>query len=1404
MVANIVDTIFDVVDPNDGKTSLREALARAQNGSAASTIEFSASLLAPNHTSGDRVILQLNSALVVGGPSPFIDIEGDIDFDGIADIKIDAQGTSRHFTIAEGGQLALSDIDLTGGHDAGADGADGQYVTGDYEGTIVHAPNGGDGSSAAGSIYNAGSLVLNNVTISNSSAIGGNGGMGGGSGSDVPSSSSGRGGNGAEAAIVLNLGIATLENVTLQSNSVTGGAGGVGGLAQAATHFGGGGSGSNGAILINHGTLGADSTQIFGSAIAAGGGGATAPQFEGYGPDGSSAHLINSGQAYLTYAEFGGAGISGPLAINSGTLSGEITAWGNGASIVGDGRDVNGGNYSIQDIGSGSNTATVSVRIVEFATDTISVNEGNGGFTTITATLTRSLYDQAGSVTVNPIEYYYWNEYPDVSAGVDAQDFEGGVFPGSQVISFAAGQQTATISFNIVGDYDLESDEHFYLGLNNPVRMDVGTQGPNFAYWQDLIRINVLNDDTQLSIAQETSSAPEGTPLTFTITRTGYLANEQTVDYAVTGSGLSQASASDFTGGAFPSGTITFEAGVASMTLTVNIQQDSNIEADETFTVTLSNASEHGTIVTSAVTGTIVNDDSTYTVTPVKSSLDEGNAGTTTFQVQVFRQGATAVAQTLDWAVTAGTADATDFPGGVLPLGQVTFAAGQSMATVDILVAGDETPEANETFAVTFSNVGTQVAPPLTLTILDDDTIHGVETGAVAEDGIQSANGVLAVDPSHTGATQFQPVTALASTYGAFTFNETTGVWTYTLNNNAANVQALTAGQTVQDSITVTTFDGIESEPVTVTITGTNDVALISGTATGAVGEDGTVTTGGTLTISDADAGQSKFQTTTALSGLYGSFSFNAANGVWGYALNNGTPVVQSLTGGQVVHDTITVKSSDGTANQMIDVTITGTNDIAVITGSAVGAVTEDGTLATGGKLTVTDVDTGEAKFQTPANVNGTYGVFTLNSANGSWTYALSNSAGGVQALDGGQVVHDTLIVKSFDGTAQQTLDVTITGTNEPAKISGAAVGSVAEDGTLTAGGTLTVTDPDSGQSVFLEPDNLTGAYGWFAFNAQTGVWGYSLDNGQLAVQALAGGQVVHDTLTVTSFDGTASQTIDVAIAGNNDAPSAVLLTTAVSSIVENTAVPAPIKVADIAVTDIDGGINTLALTGTDASYFEIDGNALFLKAGVILDFETKSSYVVAVIADDGSDPSSDTTSAAFTLAVENVTPEALTGTSGADVLMGGSDIDQIFGLAGNDSLYGMAGDDRLIGGLGSDVMSGGAGNDVFVFNTAKETSKTGSTSDLITDFVHLRDEIDLSGIDANGSASGNAAFKFLAKEDAEFTGVKGQLHWFEINEKGTSRDRTVIEGDLNGDAKADFSITLSGLVTLSAQDFVL
>ena len=87
-------------------------------------------------------------------------------------------------------------------------------------------------------------------------------------------------------------------------------------------------------------------------------------------------------------------------------------------------------------------------------------------------------------------------------------------------------------------------------------------------------------------------------------------------------------------------------------------------------------------------------------------------------------------------------------------------------------------------------------------------------------------------------------VTAITSDSGYGTYTLTAaGVWSYTLDDTNAAVQALNVGDTLTDTFTASTVDGT-SQLVTITIHGANDAAVITGPATGAVTEAGGVANG--------------------------------------------------------------------------------------------------------------------------------------------------------------------------------------------------------------------------------------------------------------------------------------------------------------------------------------------------------------------------------------------------------------------------------------------------------------------------------------------------------------------------------------------------------------------------------
>ena len=136
----------------------------------------------------------------------------------------------------------------------------------------------------------------------------------------------------------------------------------------------------------------------------------------------------------------------------------------------------------------------------------------------------------------------------------------------------------------------------------------------------------------------------------------------------------------------------------------------------------------------------------------------------------------------------------------------------------------------------------------------------------------------------------------------------------------------------------------------------------------------------------------------------------------------------------------------------------------------------------------------------------------------------------------------DTFTATTVDGTAQ-LVTITINGTNDAAVISGVANGSVTEaggvnngtPGTPTATGDLNSTDIDNPERPLGRGQHaVRSQFGTYTLTAD-GVWTYTLDNDNPAVQARNAGQTLTDTFTVFTVDGT-PQLVTIIINGANDA----------------------------------------------------------------------------------------------------------------------------------------------------------------------------------------------------------------------------------------------------------------------------
>ncbi|MBR0717279.1 VCBS domain-containing protein [Bradyrhizobium liaoningense] len=480
--------------------------------------------------------------------------------------------------------------------------------------------------------------------------------------------------------------------------------------------------------------------------------------------------------------------------------------------------------------------------------------------------------------------------------------------------------------------------------------------------------------------------------------------------------------------------------------------------------------------------------------------------------------------------------------------GAYTYTLNNSSASVQALAQGQQvTDEFTYTNADNKGGTGSSTLKvtisgsndPATITVSGSQDTVVTEAGGLANavGGDPSASGQLTVHDVDAGQNHFATPASLAGTYGDFTFNPTSGAWTYTLD--PARSDSLVAGQNVTDTLTVASADGSATHSIAVSIMGANDAATITvspnedtavseaGGLANAVGGDPSAS--GQLAVHDVDAGQNHFAAPASLAGTYGDFAFDAASGAWTYTLDPARS--DSLVAVQNVTDTLTVASADGTATHNIVVNITGANDAATIGNVGDHDVTEDGTLTASGTISIHDDDQNQNSFQTTVlSAPGNLGTLTIGT-DGAYTYSVADNL--VQYLGQDETRNETFTIKAKDGT---TKDVTFTihGVNDGADIGDPAQHDVTEDDTLSASGVLSVSDPDHDQNSFqTSVVSANGNLGSLNLAAD-GSYTYSVSNA--ATQYLSATDTKVDTFTVKSLDGT-SKDISFNIHGAQDAP---------------------------------------------------------------------------------------------------------------------------------------------------------------------------------------------------------------------------------------------------------------------------
>ena len=457
----------------------------------------------------------------------------------------------------------------------------------------------------------------------------------------------------------------------------------------------------------------------------------------------------------------------------------------------------------------------------------------------------------------------------------------------------------------------------------------------------------------------------------------------------------------------------------------------------------------------------------------------------------------------------------------------------------------------------------------------------------------------------------------------------TNRIITFQGNDGTANTNSATTTLTVVGVNDEPVIAGTTTTPTaTESGTGTNQVALIDPGTGSATDLDAANFAGGTLTVSlDAYVAGDLLSVAGSPAGVDVASGGNEADLV--ITLDaNATPAAMGVilealrfentgdnptAGGDTSRSYTIVLNDGGNSPGPTDkdsntlsgtINVVGENDLPVANVDS-GTTAEDTTISVaagagvltndtdldGDTLTVSEVEGNGANVDTQITL-GSGALLTLNS-DGSYVY---DPNGQFENLDIGQTNTDSFNYTISDGqggTDTATVTVTIDGAEDAPVLGGVITGTVAEDGTQTASGALTITDADDNDNPisFANQGATAGDNNYGSFVLTGGTWTYTLDNA--AVQNLDNGQSVTDTITYTATDGTSTQTITVTIDGAEDAPVAVDDANTTS---ENT----PIS-----------SVLTLQSNDTD-----IDGDALSVDASSVGTFATTQGGTIVVAAD--------------------------------------------------------------------------------------------------------------------------------------------------------------------------------------------
>ena len=662
-------------------------------------------------------------------------------------------------------------------------------------------------------------------------------------------------------------------------------------------------------------------------------------------------------------------------------------------------------------------------------------------------------------------------------------------------------------------------------------------------------------------------------------------------------------------------------------------------EKAATVDVTLTVTDEHGATGETTVTITVTNvDEAPYApmVTPTESNLmvaenDDSGANIALVTAHDPEDGAVSF-----------VVDNTDFE--IEVVGTAALLKLKDGVSLD----HEATEGGTITLMVTASDLAGNLsaATPVVVTVTDVNEVPTAEnwTGAVTALADMPATGdVNAMDVDDDTLTYTVETQA---TFGMLSVDEA-GAWSYAVDDANAAVVALAQGATMEDTATVMVSDGELSTTamVTITITGANeDPTAEDGAGAVTAGMDMAAT--GDVNAMDVDVGDTHtFHIGTSNGTLtVGTLTVDEA-GAWSYALDHDNEAVVALAEGATMEDTATIVVTDnnaGSAEVTVTITITGANEDPTAD-DGMGAVTALADMPATGNVNAMDVDDGDTHTYA-VGTQATNGTLSVDEA-GAWSYAVDDANAAVVALAQGATMEDTATVMVTDnngGTTEATVTITITGANEdPTAEDG--TGAVTALANMPATGDVIAMDVDDG-------DTHTYAVGTQATNGtlsvdEAGAWSYAVDDANAAVVALAHGESMEDTATVTVTDnngGTAESTVTITINGKNEAPDAPTVTPSTGlTVTENDT--NGVNLAQLSTTDPEGDDVTFAVDNPDFEIQEIGGVVLLkVKDGVELDYEDEATMdgtiTLMVTATDGVD-TSEGTAVMVTVTDVNETP---------------------------------------------------------------------------------------------------------------------------------------------------------------------